>query len=103
MSKLNYTKTDSVKVAKCFNCNKLHKRQSFLDQVHFHPETDPRNTAVGSLFVREINKLNLEFTIGDFASLPSYVLELTVLVKIAIINKNAVSRALKQLIGFCRL
>lgn len=45
------------------------------------------------MFVREINKLNLELTIGDFLSLPSSVLELTILVKIAIINKNVVSRA----------
>lgn len=39
------------------------------------------------MFVREINKLNLELTIGDFLSLPSSVLELTILVKIAIITK----------------
>ena len=38
------------------------------------------------MFVREINKLNLELTIGEFLSLPSSVLELTILVKIAIIN-----------------
>lgn len=49
------------------------------------------------MFVREINKLNLELTIGDFLSLPSSVLELAILVKIAIINKNVVSRADKQL------